>query len=157
MPKSIFIICALGLLCAFSSSAQHPAPAEPAKPSIYSIPVQAAAKENPVKPTAESLARGKHQYTIDCAMCHGKEGDGKGDVAADLKLKMHDYTDPATLRGRTDGELFHIITNGKDQMPPEGNRVKAAEIWDMVNYLRSFAKKGAPAAESKPTEEKAPN
>ena len=156
MFKSMVIICALGLLCVLSISAQQTAPADPAKPSIYSIPVQAAAKQNPVKPTAESLARGKHQYTIDCAMCHGKEGDGKGDVAADLKLKMHDYTDPATLKGRTDGELFHIITNGKDQMPPEGNRVKAEEIWDMVNYLRSFAK-GAPAAESRPAEEKAPN
>ena len=28
-------------------------------------------------------------------------------------------------------------------MPPEGDRVKNEEIWDMVNYVRSFAKKGA--------------
>jgi mono/diheme cytochrome c family protein len=59
------------------------------------------------------------------------------------------------LKDRTDGELFYIIKNGKDQMPPEGNRVKDETIWDMVNYVRSFAKKDAAAA--KPAEEKAPN
>ena len=161
MLKAIVAVSVLGFLFALSISAQQTTSTDPVKPSIYSIPVAAAAKENPVKATAESLARGKRQYGIDCAMCHGKEGDGKGDVAADLKLKMHDYTDPGTLKGRTDGELFHIITNGKDQMPPEGNRVKTEEIWDMVNYLRSFSKKGGAVvekpAEEKPAEEKAPN
>ena len=157
MFRSIVKVSMLGLLWGFPISAQQTPSTAPAKSSLYSIPVDAATKQNPVKPTAESLARGKHQYTIDCAMCHGKEGDGKGDVAADLKLKMHDYTDAATLKDRTDGELFHIITNGKDQMPPEGDRVKPEEIWDMVNYLRSFAKKAIPAAESKPAEEKSPN
>jgi mono/diheme cytochrome c family protein len=93
-------------------------------------------------------------------MCHGKTGDGKGDVAADMKLKMNDETNPATLKDRTDGELFYIIQKGKDQMPPEGSRVKDEAIWDMVNYVRFLAKKGdkpaATAAEA-PAPEKAPN
>jgi len=88
-------------------------------------------------------------------MCHGTDGNGKGDVAVDMKLSMHDESNPTTLKDRTDGELFYIIKNGKDQMPPEGNRVKDETIWDMVNYVRSFAKKDAAAA--KPAEEKAPN
>jgi mono/diheme cytochrome c family protein len=84
-------------------------------------------------------------------MCHGKEGNGKGKVAIEMKLKMNDETDPATLKDRTDGELFYIIKKGKDQMPPEGDRVKDETVWDMVNYVRSFAKKT-----DKPAEEKAP-
>jgi mono/diheme cytochrome c family protein len=97
------------------------------------------------------LARGKRQFGFDCAMCHGKNGDGTGDVAADLKLKMKNHTDPATLKDMTDGELFYIIKKGKNEMPPEGDRVKNDEIWDMVNYVRSFATKGGAA------ETKAPN
>jgi len=132
-------------------SAQQNRTTPPATSSFYTIPLASAQKENPVKSTPESLARGKKQYGYDCVMCHGKGGNGKGDVAADMKLKMHDESDPAALKALTDGALFYIIKNGKDQMPPEGDRVKPEEIWDMVNYIRSLAKNRAPA------EEKAPN
>ena len=111
------------------------------------IPVEAAQKANPMKYTGESVARGKRQYGYDCAMCHGKEGDGKGDVATDLKLKVGDFTAPNALKDRTDGELFYIIKNGKGDMPPEGDRVKSDLVWDIVNYLRSLSKKDKPPAE----------
>ena len=78
-------------------------------------------------------------------MCHGKDGDGKGDVGADMKLKVSDFTDPTTLKERTDGELFYIIKFGKADMPPEGARVKTDELWDLVNYIRSLAKKSPSA------------
>jgi mono/diheme cytochrome c family protein len=149
-----FAVGSILLLIAFLVSAQDTksAPKPGGSGPIYTIPVADARKENPVKATPESLARGKKQYGYDCAMCHGKEGDGKGDVAVDMKLKMHDETDPALLKDRTDGELFYIIQKGKDQMPPEGSRVKDETIWDMVNYVRSFVKKP-----DQPAEEKTPN
>ena len=141
------------LLIAFLVSAQEskPEPKASAGASISSVPVAEGRKENPVKPTAESLARAKKQYGYDCLMCHGKDGNGKGDVAVDMKLKMNDETNPSLLKDRTDGELFYIIKNGKEQMPPEGNRVKDETIWDMVNYVHSFAKKGESV--EKPAEE----
>jgi hypothetical protein len=36
---------------------------------------------------------------------------------------------------------FYVIKFGKGDMPPEGARVKTDELWDLVNYVRSFAKK----------------
>ena len=80
-------------------------------------------------------------YEIDCEMCHGKNGDGKGDLAADMKAKLADYHDPAALKDRTDGELFYIIKNGKGEMPSEGDRAKPDAMWNLVNYIRSLAKK----------------
>jgi mono/diheme cytochrome c family protein len=109
-------------------------------------PVEAAKQQNPVKPTPESLAKGKKWWGLDCAMCHGTAGDGKGDIAKDMKLQIADFTDPATLKDRTDGELFYTIKNGHDEMPPEGQRVTTEENWDLVNYVRSLAKKRAEAA-----------
>jgi mono/diheme cytochrome c family protein len=122
--------------------AQQPSTPTPQKTPTYSaIPVQAAQQPNPVKSGPESIARAKKWWTLDCVMCHGKDGDGKGETAKDMKLSIADFTDPATLKDRTDGEIFYIIKNGHDNMPPEGQRVKVEENWDLVNYVRSLAKK----------------
>jgi mono/diheme cytochrome c family protein len=122
------------------------AEAQPPAPE-FKIPADAAKQVNPVKPTAESLAAGKKMYGYDCAMCHGATGDGKGDLAGDMKLKMMDFRDAESVKKWTDGELFYIIRNGKGDMPKEGeDRVKSEEVWNMINYIHSFAKKDASEA-----------
>ena len=119
-------------------AAQQPAPAPP--PIV--IPAEAARMVNPVKSTPESLAHAKKLYGYECALCHGANGNGKGDAVADMKLQMKDYTDPAALKDLADGELFYIIRNGKGQMPAEEvNRAKDEDVWNMVVLVRSFAKK----------------
>lgn len=116
---------------------QQPTPAT--APAAAPIPAADASKVNPVKATAASLAHARKMYSYDCAICHGATGNGKGDLSAGMNLK--DYTDPATLRDRTDGELFYIIANGRGQMPPESGRQNEAEIWNMVILVRSFSHK----------------
>jgi mono/diheme cytochrome c family protein len=116
------------------------APSQPAAaPSQSNVPAEYASKVNPVKPTAESQSRAKKMYGWDCAMCHGDNGDGKGDVATEQKLPMHDYRDPASLKGMSDGEIFYIIQKGKGTMPAEGDRAKTDEIWNLVIYIRKMA------------------
>ena len=111
------------------------------KPSPYaSIPVEDARQQNPVKSSPESVARAKKWWNLDCAMCHGAGGDGKGDIAKDMKLNMADFTNASTLKDRTDGEIYYIIKNGHNDMPAEGPRVKTEENWDLVNYVRSLAR-----------------
>ncbi len=110
------------------------------------IPADAAKQANPVKSTPESIERAKKWWKLDCSMCHGDNGDGKGSLAADMKLKISDFTDPATLKDHTDGEIFYVIKNGHQDMPPEGDRVKVQENWDLVNYVRSLSKGKTEAA-----------
>ena len=130
------------LMFVFSAFAQETQPAAKPTPSpADAIPVAAARQANPVKPTPESIAKGKKWYGYDCAMCHGVNGNGKGDVVADMKLTLKDYTDPAALKDLTDGEIFYIIKNGKGQMPGEGDRAKPDDLWNMVILVRSFSKK----------------
>jgi len=126
-----------------------PTPEVQKTPSYSAIPVQAAKEPNPVKSTPESLARAQKWWNLDCAMCHGAKGDGKGDTAKDMKLTIADFTNPETLKARTDGELYYIIKNGHQDMPPEGSRITTEQGWDLVNYVRSLAKK-KPEAEQKP-------
>lgn len=139
--RIVLCVAALVAIFCFSVSAQEQKPAAPAAES--KMPPEAAKVPNPVKPTAASLAAGKKTYGYDCAMCHGKEGDGKGDLADDMKLKLLDFNDPAALKDKTDGELFYVIKNGKGEMPAEGERVKPDEVWNLVNYVRSFSKNSA--------------
>jgi len=99
---------------------------------------------NPVKPTAESIALGKKYYAFDCAMCHGDTGDGKGSVAVDEGYNLKDFNDPATLKDRTDDDLFRSLKNGKGHMPLEQIRMTPNELWNLINYVRSLAKKTSP-------------
>ena len=112
-----------------------------AAPAGYKVPDDLATKANPVKPTPEGLAHAKKMYGYDCVMCHGANGDGKGDLASSLKTPMKGFTDPAALQAMSDGELFYIIQKGKGEMPPEGDRGKPDDLWNMVAYVRSLAKK----------------
>jgi mono/diheme cytochrome c family protein len=100
-------------------------------------------KKNPVKLTPEGLAEARRIYGYDCAMCHGEHGDGKGDLVESMKLKMSDWRNPGALEGKTDGEIFYIIGKGKGKMPGEADRVKEPVLWNLVNLVRSFAKKEA--------------
>jgi len=111
------------------------------------IPAEDAARKNPVKPTPENLASAKKLFGYHCAMCHGVQGDGKGDLASDMKLQLKDWRDPNALAKVTDGEMFYIITNGRGKMTGgEGDRTSEEVRWNLVNYVRSFAKKEAGTA-----------
>jgi len=93
---------------------------------------------NPVKSTAESLAQGKKYYGYDCAMCHGATGDGKGEV--DPGGKVPDFTNAASMKDITDGEMFCSLKTGKGHMPLERIRITPNELWNLINYVRSLSK-----------------
>ena len=128
--------------------APSPSPAQPAaqQAAPTSVPDEWVHKANPVKPTPESQARAKQIYSWDCAMCHGENGNGKGDVAVEQKLTMRDYRDANSLSKLTDGEIYYLIHDGKGQMPSEGPRAKPDEVWNLVIYLRKMSNTQSPAA-----------
>ena len=129
------------------SAQQTQTPQKTTATPYSAIPAEAAKQANPVKSTPESLERARKWWAMDCAMCHGKDGDGKGEVATSEKLTIADFANSATLKDHTDGEIFYIIKNGHQDMPPEGERIKAEDGWDLVNYVRSLAKRKADAAQ----------
>ena len=133
-----FLLASLGI-----SSAKPDFTQEKAGSADSKMTPEDAAKKNPVASTPEGLAEVRKLYGYNCAMCHGKTGDGKGDLAADMKLELRDWRDANTLEKVTDGELFWIISNGKGKMPGEGDRTKERVRWNFVNLVRSFAKKDA--------------
>jgi mono/diheme cytochrome c family protein len=118
-----------------------PAPSPtPARPLV--IPEAEKNRKNPVPNVPEALESGKILYQSQCAMCHGKTGDGRGDLALELKLKVPDVTDSQRQKRRTDGEWLYITTHGHKDMPPE-KRLVDQQKWEMILYMRTLVK-GSP-------------
>ena len=105
-------------------------------------PLGAAQTKNPVAATADSIADGKRLYQRHCASCHG--ANAEGGAGNDLIPAAPDLTDKEWKHGATDGEIFSAIKNGIPpdlNMIPFGDQLKDAEIWNVVNYLRSLGKR----------------
>jgi mono/diheme cytochrome c family protein len=146
-----FLLVSGGVFIARQSNAQDKPKDSQAASADVKISPEEAARKNPVPVTPEGLAEARRFYKYQCAMCHNENGDGKGELADVMKLKLNDWREDSSLGGRTDGELFYILTNGKGQMVGQGDRTKEEMRWKLVNLVRSFAKKDSkekPAAES---------
>ena len=122
----------------FNAQAAAPA-AQTQNPHETKISAEEAARKNPLRFTDVSVARGKKVYASQCAMCHGDNADGKGDLAVDMGATPPDFTKPDTLKGRTDGELYAIIGSGNAKMPGQAGRLPEYYKWSLVNFLRSLS------------------
>lgn len=136
------VVLLLGVGATFAHQQGNSKQTQSAEPAAAPVPQQEVDKKNPVKPTTDGLAEARKLYGYHCAMCHGKDGDGKGDLAEQMKLQLNDWRDPNALSKYTDGALFYIITNGRGKMVGgEGDRTKEEIRWNLVNLVRTFSKK----------------
>jgi mono/diheme cytochrome c family protein len=94
----------------------------------------------PIPVTQQLLLRGRERYNINCAPCHGAQGDGKGittkfgmAVIADL----HDVTG-RKIPQQSDGELFNTISNGKTLMQGYAASITIPDRWAIVAYVRAL-------------------
>jgi len=77
-----------------------------------------------------------------CTKCHGD--DGKGQTKAGKKLQLKDYTDAKAQAEMKDEEMVKAIANGifdkagKEKMKAYKDELSAAEITDLVAYVRKF-------------------
>ena len=95
-----------------------------------------------VPATPESVAAGQQLYLKNCASCHGRTG--QGGPGNDLIPAAPSLVDDMWDHGSTDGEIFENIKNGIGpdfNMVPWKDQLKDQDIWNVVIYVRSIAKK----------------
>jgi len=98
-----------------------------------------ALEPNPVPPTPESGAAGRAVYSRYCLPCHGESGRGDGPAIPRAGLRPADFTAPF-MADIADGEMFWVISEGWAGMPSFKSTLGATERWNLVNYLRTFAR-----------------
>lgn len=121
----------------------------------------------PEPPTSpESVKRGADLFqSMNCWLCHGKEGQGNGPSAASLTDSKGNPIVPFDLSsgtrfkcGDSDLGLFRDLTTGIDgtPMPSFADAMKPDQIWDVVHYihtLRSSKKSQRGQAQAEPKAE----
>ncbi len=115
----------IGLMTAIhASQAKPPAPAAKASP--------------------ESIANGETLYKRQCQVCHGATGMGNGPAAKQLKGKLPNLADKATLAKVTDAQITELLTEGKKSeignMPSFKTKLKPEEMQDVINFVHTLAK-----------------
>lgn len=81
--------------------------------------------------------RGAAVFQNFCTPCHGGGGLGDGPVA------LRGYPAPPSLvTGNStkmpDGQLFHIITYGRANMPPQAGLLSPEDRWAVILHIRSL-------------------
>ncbi len=69
----------------------------------------------PVAVNEQLMQRGHERFNINCAPCHGKQGDGKGITTKYNMVAVANLHDQRLIE-MTDGEIFNTITHGKNLM-----------------------------------------
>lgn len=89
----------------------------------------------------EKLYGGDASPAVNCAICHGKKGDGRGPLSDQYMPPPRNFACAKTVAGVPDGQLFWIIRFGSPQtaMPPHPS-MSEEDVWKMVLYLRRLAK-----------------
>jgi mono/diheme cytochrome c family protein len=95
--------------------------------------------KNPVVADSASISNGSILYKKHCGSCHGRTGLGDGVRARQIQTYPGDLTSEA-YQDQSDGEQFYKSKFGRDEMPSYEMILTDEEIWDIVNYMRTFRK-----------------
>ena len=92
--------------------------------------------QNPFAATAENLERGQYIYGNFCQVCHGATGGGDGPI-------IPKYPNPPSYhiersKALPDGNMFHVVTMGRNNMPSHGAQVSAEDRWKVILYIRKL-------------------
>jgi len=140
-PVLLLALLVLGnLLPPASAWASHRDIYEPRVPAQSLAAARAAS--NPVPANDDAIRRGQAIYFGKgaCTTCHSKDGSG-------AKFPGHrprNFTNAAWWAARTDGELMWVLKHGSPGtgMPQRvGTVITEAEGWQVIHFIRGFAKK----------------
>jgi mono/diheme cytochrome c family protein len=152
LPRNLLLtlICATTLtMSACMSTGATSSAACPQLRNTELAPAQIAAKQNPLPVTADNISSGKDLYQssakpVACKECHGKLGDGNGPMSSMFEPPPRNFTCALTMSTIPDGQLYWIIKDGSiGTSMPAFDKLNDTQIWQLVMYIRHFAKQAS--------------
>jgi glucose/arabinose dehydrogenase/mono/diheme cytochrome c family protein len=97
---------------------------------FHDAPVSAQANKNPSARLQTAIDAGAKLYATNCASCHGRSGQGSGNVPSLAN---------GPVQSATDGEVFWYITRGSPSngMPAWG-KLPEQQRWQIISYVKSL-------------------
>ncbi|HEV8540778.1 MAG TPA: cytochrome c [Verrucomicrobiae bacterium] len=92
---------------------------------------------NALPVTEQLMARGRQRFEINCSPCHGLTGEGNGVVKSFGLATIRSLHEPRIVE-MGDGEIFHVITEGRATMGAYGPNVTVEDRWAIVAYVRAL-------------------
>lgn len=94
---------------------------------------------NPEPITKALLEQGHNKYNVYCAPCHSRIGDGKGIIAARAgAVLVPANLLEARLLQYNDGEIYHVVSEGRRTMQGYRNQMSDHDRWAIVAYVRAL-------------------
>jgi cytochrome c6 len=86
---------------------------------------------------AAATAAGADVYKAQCVGCHGADGGAGTPIGKALKVQDLRRAEVQTMK---DADLAAVIEKGKGKMPSFKGKLSAAQIGQVVEYIRTLAK-----------------
>ncbi|NBV53131.1 MAG: cytochrome c [Verrucomicrobia bacterium] len=99
---------------------------------------------NDYKVSQLTLEAGRGKFQIYCAVCHGQAGDGNGimkvrsALEGDAAIVTIASLQTPIIRAYPNGQIYDVITNGKNTMMGYGDKLSPEERWAVVAYVRAL-------------------
>lgn len=127
MKLTVLMLCCIALALGAFACTQS-------APTNSPAPIASAPAASPTA-TPDQLAAARIIFTKDCEACHGETGEG-GLVKIDNKrLKVPSFKSERAMN-KTDEQFIKQITGGGDGMPAFKDKLKPAEMQEMVRFVR---------------------
>ncbi|HWA87740.1 MAG TPA: cytochrome c [Opitutus sp.] len=127
--------------------------AEPGDVFATGIRNGALTTELPVPLTRALLERGRERFNIYCAICHGRDGYGRGIVVRRGFPAPPSYHEQR-LRDAPVGHFFDVITHGYGVMYSYADRVSVPDRWAIAAYIRALQRSQHATLADVPTDQR---
>jgi hypothetical protein len=111
--------------------------------------------KSPVPLTMDVLKRGQYEFNIYCAPCHDQSGMGKGIVPTRVPAWQPANLTEDRFVQYADGEIFDVISHGRNTMTSYGYFLLPADRWAVIAYARALQRAAHGKLEDVPAEERA--
>jgi mono/diheme cytochrome c family protein len=111
--------------------------------------------KSPVPLTPDLLKKGQAKFGTYCTPCHDRAGTGQGIVPAHAPSWQPSNLTEDRVVQLADGEIFHVVTNGRRSMPAYRFQVSVEDRWAIIAYLRVLQRAAHGTIDDVPADQKA--
>jgi mono/diheme cytochrome c family protein len=100
--------------------------------------------KDPLPYTDDVKSEGQRIFNVNCTPCHGTAGEGNGQLVelpggGDGPFTSRPPNYKTRLPQETDGNIFYVVSYGKNMMGGYGFQLTVKERWEVIHYIKSLA------------------